>query len=176
MQPGPAGRGPGKKCPVSPPPSVLLLLRPRAEGTRSQRGGRSGDAAGGAEGVAEGVSAGPGETIQFGPQQVEAGGLPQTFSRFAEKSPEASQTACAPFTPTVRYRTEASPERGTGQRPLRECREAEVRPCRLCAVGNTGGLLVKADCHLPLLREDRASPTSSLLRGPPRSSRPLWGP
>lgn len=68
------------------------------------------------------------------------------------------------------------PERGTGQRPLRECREAEVRPCRLCAVGHTGGLLVKADCHLPLLREDRASPTSSLLRGPPHSSRPLWGP
>lgn len=86
MQPGPAGRGPGKKCPVSPPPSVLLLLRPRAEGTRSRRGGRSGDAAGGAEGVAEGASAGPGETIQFRPQQVEAGGLLQTFSRFAERA------------------------------------------------------------------------------------------
>lgn len=180
MHPGPAGRGPGNKSPVSltstlhPPSSCCCFLG--AEGTGSRRRGGSCDAVGGTEGKTEGVSAGPVEHIRFNPGQVEVGGWLQTFSRFAEKARNPSQTARVShllcdtgqlLPPSVYHGS---------KHPLQECGEAEVSPCRLRAIGHTVGLLVKEEYHLPFPREDRASPISSPLHGPPRSSQPLWGP
>lgn len=180
MQPGPAGRGPGNKSPVSltstPHPPSSCCCFPGAEGTGSWRRGGSRDAVGGTEGKAEGVSAGPVEHIWFNPRQVEVGGWLQTFSRFAEKAGNPSVTARAShllcdtgqwLPPSVHHGS---------KHPLQECGEAEVRPCRLCAIGHTVGLLVKEEYHLPFAREDRASPISSPLHGPPHSSQPLWDP